>query len=238
MSAIALLAATLAVVAGAAVQGSVGFGLGLIAVPLLVLIDPRFVPGPVLCVAILLTLLLSHRERASIDFFGVAWGLAGRLPGTALGAAALVVIPRDRLAVLFGTLILLAVGLSALPLRVRPTARTLAGAGLLSGFMATTAAIGGPPMALLLQHEAGARLRGTLSGYFLVGATVSLLALMIVGRFGRQELMLAAALLPGILLGFAISYRTAPVLDRGYTRVTVLAMATAAALGAILRDIL
>ena len=52
--------------AGAILQGSVGFGLGLIGVPLLVLIDPVFVPGPLLLAAFLLNLLMSHREHTLV----------------------------------------------------------------------------------------------------------------------------------------------------------------------------
>ena len=237
MTTIELVAASAAAAAGAVVQGSVGFGLSLVAVPVLLLIDPRLVPGPVLCVAIVLTLLIARRERRSIDLFGVTWGLAGRLPGTALGAAALVVMPRDRMSLAFGVLVLLAVAMSASKLRIRPTPLTLVSAGMLSGIMATTAAIGGPPIALVLQHSPGARLRGTLSGFFLVGASVSLLALVVVGRFGREELLLAAALLPGILVGYMISRWTAPWLDRGYTRRAVLAVATAAAILVIVRQL-
>ncbi|KPK82341.1 MAG: hypothetical protein AMS25_02625 [Gemmatimonas sp. SM23_52] len=237
MTTIELVAASAAAAAGAVVQGSVGFGLSLVAVPVLLLIDPRLVPGPVLCVAIVLTLLIARRERRSIDLFGVTWGLAGRLPGTALGAAALVVMPRDRMSLAFGVLVLLAVAMSASKLRIRPTPLTLVSAGMLSGIMATTAAIGGPPIALVLQHSPGAQLRGTLSGFFLVGASVSLLALVAVDRFGREELLLSAALLPGILLGYMISGRTAPWLDRGYTRVAVLAVATVAAIVVIVRQL-
>ena len=55
-------------VSGAVLQGSVGFGLGLVGVPLLVLIDPVFVPGPLLLGAFLLNLLISLREQTAIDF--------------------------------------------------------------------------------------------------------------------------------------------------------------------------
>jgi uncharacterized membrane protein YfcA len=233
-----LVAAAGAALLGAAVQGSVGFGLSLVTVPLVFLIDPSFVPGPVLCVAIVLTLLLSHRERRSIDFHGVAWVLTGRIPGTLLGAAALVMLAGDVLSVLFGVLVLLAVASSALRLVVQPKRWSLASVGVLSGFMGTTAALGGPPVALLLQNLPGARMRGTLSGIFLVGASVSLLALVAISRFGRQELVLAIALLPGVLLGFGISGFVAPILDRGYTRAAVLVMASVAALVAIGRQVL
>lgn len=238
MTLVQLVAASTATALGAAVQGAVGFGLSLVAVPLLVLLDPRLVPGPLLCVAIVLTLLLSHRERRSIDFFGLKWGLAGRLPGTAAGAATLLIVPQERIAILFALLVLIAVALSAARIRVRPSAGMLAAAGLFSGFMATTAAIGGPPMALVLQDYPGARLRGTLSGYFLVGASVSLAALAFVGRFGLEELRLSLDLLPGIVVGFWLSGHVRGILDRGYTRSAVLVLSALAAMAALGRQLL
>ncbi|UCC73196.1 MAG: sulfite exporter TauE/SafE family protein [Gemmatimonadota bacterium] len=238
MTPLQLVAAAAATALGAAVQGSVGFGLSLIAVPLLFLVDPRFVPAPVLCAAIVLTLLLAHRERRSIDFRGVAWAVGGRVPGSAIGAAALVALSGDVLSLLFGILVLVAVALSALRLRVEPRPWSLVSAGVLSGFMGTTAALGGPPIALLLQNLPAARLRGTLSGFFVGGAIVSLLALAAVDRLGRQDLLLGLALLPGVILGFLVSGYTARILDRRYTRTAVRAIAAAAALVAIGRQLL
>ena len=48
---------------GAMLQGSIGFGLNVVGAPLLVLIDTRFVPGPTLVAALVLTLLVGVRER-------------------------------------------------------------------------------------------------------------------------------------------------------------------------------
>jgi len=63
------LIACLITVTGSTIQGAVGIGLGFIAVPLLVLITPDFVPGPLLLSALLLTVLISYREQRSIDFY-------------------------------------------------------------------------------------------------------------------------------------------------------------------------
>jgi uncharacterized membrane protein YfcA len=230
--------AVVVVGAGSVLQGSVGFGLGLVSVPLLILIEPRLIPGPMLFNGIALTLLLSHRERRSIDFGGVGWALVGRFPGTALGAAALLVLPRHELDLAFAVLVLLAVAVTSLPIRVPPNRAGLIGAGALSGFMATTVAIGGPPIALLLQHAAGPRLRGTLSGFFLVGATVSLLTLAAIGRFGRTELVLALVPLPGIIIGFLISARIAKRLDHAHTRQAVLAVAAVTGVVAMVKALM
>lgn len=227
-----------AVATGAVIQGSVGLGLGLLAAPILALIDPRLIPGPLLFAALGLTILVSRREWQAIDFSGLKWALTGRVAGTLLAGLTLVAVPKRDLAFIFGALILVAVALTASGMSWPPTARNLILAGFLSGLMGTLVSIGGPPMALVYQRASGPRLRGTLSSFFVVGATLSLIMLGLVGRFGLQELIWGSILLPGTLLGFAISNRTAPLLDRGYTRSAVLIISALAGAMVILREVL
>jgi uncharacterized membrane protein YfcA len=103
--------------------------------------------------------------------------------------------------------------------------------------MGTAVSIGGPPVALLYQHETGARIRGTLSAYFLIGVSLSLVGLHLIGRFGRPEILIALSLVPGILLGFVLSRRLVHVLDRGYVRRAVLLVSAASALAVLLRSL-
>jgi uncharacterized membrane protein YfcA len=238
VSALALGAATIVVFLGAALQGSIGFGLGLFAVPMLVLIEPRLVPAPLLLASGALTVLLTHRERHGIITDDLKWSLGGRLVGTLPALAVLTAVPAERLGIAFGALVLVGVGLSVSGWQLRPTPRVLLGAGALSGFMATIAAIGGPPVALVYQHESGPRIRGTLSAYFVVGVTISLAGLAWVGRFGLTEVALAGALLPAILAGFWVSRHTAQRLDRGSLRPAVLAVSALSAAAVILKHVL
>jgi uncharacterized membrane protein YfcA len=89
--------------------------------------------------------------------------------------------------------------------RIRLTIWALLGAGALSGFMGTIASVGGPPMALLYQDSSGERLRSTMSGFFIFGTLISLVGLMLAGRFGRAEFMASLAVVPGVLAGFGLS---------------------------------
>ena len=232
----AALAAAIAVVAlGSAVQGAVGFGLALVAAPLLVTIDPGLVPGPLLCAAMTLVALSAYRDRGAIETSALKWSLVGRLPGAAAGALTVAWIPVQQLGLLVSGLVLFAVVLSVSGLRIRPSPRTLLGAGALSGFMGTAVAIGGPPMALLYQHEPGPRLRGTLGMYFVLGGLVSLAALRLAGRLGAEELRWAALLIPGVLLGFVAATRLTPLLDRGHSRSAVLGTSVLAGLVPVVR---
>lgn len=238
MSALSLALAAGAVAIGALLQGAVGFGLALVSVPLLALIDTRLVPGPVIFASLVLTALMAVRGRGHIDRTGLVWGLLGRLPGTVLGALALTAIPLDQMGVVLGALVLVAVLMSLSGLRLQPTPNTLVTAGVLSGFMGTVSSIGGPPMALVYQHGTGSRLRGTLAAYFVIGALFSLIALWCVGRFGWPELTWALCMAPGTLVGYALSQPLVPLVDRGFTRASVLAVSSAAAVLAIVRQLL
>jgi uncharacterized membrane protein YfcA len=115
---------------------------------------------------------------------------------------------------------------------------TLVSAGALSGFMGTASNMGGPPIALVYQHAPGARLRSTLSGFFVLGTIMSLLALVAVGRFGRYEFWSALTFLPGVLIGFVLSARTLSLLDQGYTRAAVLTLSAISGAIVILRALL
>lgn len=220
---------------GATVQGSIGFGLNVVAAPFLVLISTELVPGPALVAGFVLVSLVAIRERRSIDIRGLGWALVGRLPGTVAGAFAVAALPASGLAVVLAVLVLVAVVVSAAGWRMAPTRPTLFGAGVASGLMGTIAAIGGPAIALTYQDKAGHEVRGNLSAFFVITTWMSIGALAAVGEFGRTDLGASLALIPGVLIGFVASRWAARVLDRGYTRPAVLGVSAAAAIGALVR---
>jgi uncharacterized membrane protein YfcA len=232
-----LLAACLIMAAGSMVQGTVGFGAGLFAVPILLLIDPAFVPGPVLVAVLVLTSLMISREREALDP-GVRWAIGGRVAGTLAAIAIFANLPQRGLTIAMGTAVLLSVALSVSGLHVRPTTGSLLGAGALSGLMGTLASMGGPPMALLYQRASGSRLRSTLSAFFLFGSIISLIALAMARHFGSVELVASLALAPGALAGFLLSRWALPLLDRGYTRASILTLSAVSAMVVILRELL
>jgi uncharacterized membrane protein YfcA len=147
------------------------------------------------------------------------------------------VVPAGRLSVLFAATILVAVAVSASGVYVRPTRRTLVGAGLASGFMGTVAGIGGPPIALVYQRAGGPTLRATLARYFLVGTFVSLPTLVVVGVLGLDELALALVLLPGVAVGFSLSRPLVHRVDKRSIRPLVLLISGASALAVLVREL-
>ncbi len=238
MTLLQFLAATAIVTTGSVLQGTIGFGLALLSAPLLLLVDPLMVPGPLLCSSGLLTLLLARREWYGVRRADLGWALGGRVVGTLVAVGVLSLITSRTLDLLVGVTVVAAVALTASGLHPVPGPRTLAGAGMLSGFMGTTTSIGGPPMALIYQRETGPRLRGTLSAFFVVGVVLSLGALWWVDRFGMVELRLAGALVPGTLAGFWLSRHTAAGLEERYLRPAVLVVSGVAGVVVLVRQLL
>jgi uncharacterized protein len=220
-----LIAAGLVVALGALVQGAVGYGMALVATPLLTLVEPALVPVPLILLTSAHAVLLAVRDWRHADWTGIGWAMLGRLPGTGLGVLAVVALSERVFTLLVGLGVLGCVVLSLLSWRPRPRPGALLLAGLVSGAGGTAASIGGPPLALLYQEAAGPRVRGTIGGYFVLGSVISLAALAAAGQVTGESLRRAAVLAPFLLAGFALSGPARRVLDKGWTRRGVLAVA-------------
>ena len=210
------------VAVGAMIQGSLGFGLGLVSAPALALIDATFIPGPLLLVGVAVTLTVFLRERGAVDWKGMKWAIFGRVIGTIAGGWAVVAFSKDAVIVLVSVLVLAGVLMSSIGWKIKTNRTTLSAAGLVSGVMGTLTSVGGPPMALVYQRETAQKLRATLAGFFLVGATFSLLTLAVSGGMTQHDFALGALMLPGYVIGMIANRWASRFLDKGYSRVAVL----------------
>jgi uncharacterized membrane protein YfcA len=229
--------ASAALFLGALVQGSIGFGLALIASPVLVSIDPTWVPGPLMLAGLPMVVLMGWRERHAVSFRGLGPAIFAQVVGIGVGLLVRQQVSASALGVLVGVLVLLAVGVSVRGLHVEPSPRNLIYAAWVAGFMGATAAIPGPALALAHQHVAPARLRGTLVPFFIVGNVMTLAGLYASGAMGRSESEAALWLVPGVLLGLFASNFTAPRLNQSWTRIAVLAISAIAALNLVIQSV-
>lgn len=233
-----ILLANLVVLAGACLQGVVGYGIGTLCAPLLFLISPMLVPAPLVLNATLLTVMMLVRNRTAVRVREVRLAIAGGVVGTGLAAATLMAVSPKGFQLVFGGLILAAVGLSVVGWRPRLTGRSSVLAGVASLYMGTITAVGGPPIAMIYQNERGPLVRANMSAFFLFASLLSLGALAFSGYLGVREGLLFAVTFPGVIAGFLLSARFVGRVDGERLRGLILGIAALAGVAALVRGLI
>ena len=220
---------------GSALQASVGIGLALLVVPLLALVDQSFIPGPMLLAGVMLASLTAYRERTAIDVAALRSSLIGLAIGTILGALALKLASGPHLDKVFGGLVLLAVLLSVSGYKFNATPRSLMVAGGAAGMMGAMVGIHGPPISLVFQNTQPRVARAMLGAFFSVAYLGAVAALAAFGLFGIPELVRAAILLPGVVVGLVAAPYLAHHIDGKRLRLFILGIAAASGLLLLVR---
>ena len=150
--------ATLIIFLGAYIQTALGFGLAIVAAPILFLLDPLYVPAPITMSALTLSLVMALSHWESISFSGLKF------------------------------------------------------------------AIGGPPMALLLQHEKSTYIRANMSAFFCASCLMSLVMLLVIGKLDQSHIFLFLPLIPATLIGYWLAMKTVRKISHNSLRYSSLAL--------------
>lgn len=222
-------------VAAALIQGTIGFGLAVVSVPVLSLLDRDLAPVPQLLIALPLAIAMVWREWRHLDLTGVGWVLAGRFPGAALGVVLLKTFSETALDVLIAGLVLAGVAIVGSGFVVRLNSFTKLLAGTASGVMGLVASIGGPPLALLYREVEGGTLRSSLNAIFSVGILLSIAVRGATGEISLDDVRVALFLLPAAFGGLWLSRFFTDQIEGRTLKNGVLVISALAAIGLLLR---
>ncbi len=222
-------------VVGAITQSVAGFGLAVVGAPFVVMFAPDLMPGAMLAASLPMPLIEVARRWRDIDLTVLSWALAGRILTTPLGVLVVAVLSPNAVAVVVGVMVLIAVALSIWAFEVKPGRIPALTAGILTGVSGTAAAIGGPFLALVVQHERPARIRATLAGFFVIGATTALAALGLAGELDSTEFVVGLAWTPFVLAGMLLSIPLRRRVRPDQIRPLVLTVAAVAGVTVIVR---
>lgn len=221
--------AFLVIVVAAIAQSALGVGFGVVAAPVLAVVDPELVPGTVMILGAFTAGVVALRNRSGWSLATLGPALVGRVIFSLVGALVASLLSPRLFLLVFAALILGAVALSLSGLRIAPTRRNMFFAGSASGLMGTITSVGTPPLALVYQYAPGAEVRATLSAFFALGGLISILSLAAFGELGRADVAFSLTLLPAMLLGYLLSPLLARHTDRGWMRPAMLALCVGAA---------
>lgn len=222
--------ASLIVFLGALTQSLIGFGLAVVASPLLYIVDPQLVPAPVIAMGFSIALLTLVRERGHLEFNGLQYALIGRVPGGFIGASLLLFAPQPILGLSIAAIVTVAVILSLYKFSLPVNKKTLLGAGVVSGIFGNIAAIGGPPMAILLAGKDASQFRAALSAFFIFSSMIALCILAVTGLLEIKHLWLSLMLLPSVILGYLVAGKVVGRIDKHKTKMATLILCAISAL--------
>ncbi len=201
-----LIGASLGVFVGAVIRGFTGFGFGIAATPLLVLLFPpaEIVP-PILILQVLAGIQIYLRTRGHIDWKLLLPALIGALAGIPLGSLVLDLLDSDTMRLIIGISVLLAATLlaSGFRFKVRPPSWLSGGLGIVAGIGSGAAGIPGPPVIVLfLSSPVSLTIgRASLSAFFLCVATASSASAAWRGLLTLNSIVLGALLMAPMLIG-------------------------------------
>ncbi|MEH6576416.1 MAG: sulfite exporter TauE/SafE family protein [Amphritea sp.] len=231
------LLALLIVTCGIMLQTWVGIGFGLLAAPLLYLINPAYVPGPILILGFSLSLLVVLKEHRNLRWQRIMPAIIARLPGSWCGAALLVAVPQYTLSLLFGASLLLAVLITWSACQLTTTRLSLTIGGFFSGLIGTATSVGGPPMALVYQETDRITARNELAAFFLIGTPISIIMLLLQGSIDMTSLTLSMKMLPGLFLGFWLANKLDGSINTASAKPVLLLISSASALMVLYKGI-
>lgn len=226
----------LAIFLGSTVQTVVGLGIGLVSAPVLTLLEPALMPGTLIMLALVLPVATLLHDHDDIDWPGLTWSLPARVLGTVIGVWVVAVFTHRQLGIAVGVMVILMVLITWRAVDVPVNRGTLGAAGFFGGITGTATSIGGPPFALLYQHRPAQQIRTTMAVYFLIGAALSLVGLLIAGDLTGAQLRAALQLFPALLLGVVVGALSRRHLPADFVRPAVLVVSAASALVLLVRS--
>lgn len=202
----AILASSLVMLAAGCVQGVTGFGLSLLAVPLLGAILGIHETVPVLVILSIVTNVWIARDSMHELRWGmIAAMLLPALAGVPIGIAILATIDPAWLKTSAGIVIAAFAICAAIDFSFMHHARIRKPYlfGFLSGIMNGSLSISGPPIIAYFAIEGLKKdaFRSNINAYFLLLNVGTLVGMFLQGTCGMHETVLALSLMPSLLLG-------------------------------------
>ncbi|MCF2917265.1 sulfite exporter TauE/SafE family protein [Pseudoalteromonas sp. Cn5-37] len=196
----------LILIIGACLQSVIGFGLGMLCVPVLYWLMPELVPGPMILNALFLTSVLMIKHRGAIDMKQTGISIIGGAVGVILAAVVMWYVNAKQYQLLLGVSILIVVALSIIGMKPKISTITSLLASMSSGFLGTTTSAGGAPMGLLYQAEDKDKIKANLSAFFVFINLFGIIVLMLTGSADMADVKLFFFCLPAILIGWGLSF--------------------------------
>ena len=223
--------------------GAVGFGFGLTTSPILLLfLDPLTVVVVVNAVAIVAFALVLAETRRHVQYRELSPAAVAGALGALLGVFALVSFDPSLLRIAIGLLVLALTALVVIKTEWRVPHPRITGPmlGLCVAAMTTGLTIGGPLMVLFFLGSGMGRqgVRASMAFFFTIMYCVAAIGYATQGLFTAERLILIAASVPGVVLGYWLAARLTGRMNEKVFRNAVVVIIVVSSTLVVIREII
>ena len=179
-----VLAVVLISLVAAVAQTATGSGYGIVAAPLLVIVEPLTVPGPLLVSTIVVMAFVVATHRHALALADLRPALVWAVPGVVVGFLVAGLSSPAVTMIAVGVIVLVGVAAAISGVQVPSSVGALRVAGALAGVFTVIAATPGPPLTVVYRPEDSDRLRANLSAFFLISSVGTLIPLVLLTEGG------------------------------------------------------
>lgn len=222
-------------------QTTTGFGYAIITAPLLALVlGPKETVMLTMLTGLIIRLFMMRTTKNEGSFKAIFPLITASIAGAIPGAYVMMIISNDGLKIFIGVILLIAVIALGknykLSINNHKFAEVIAGG--LSGFLATTTSINGPPIILYYLNSKAEEnkelLRGNLTRYFLLINIASIIISYFAGTLNLRDLWLQTLLsIPALYIGFYLGEKAFHRINSGTFRKISLGMVLVSSLALI-----
>ena len=233
--------AAAATLVGSTVFSAIGFGIGMVSMPILLLAFEAETAVVMLnTVEVPLSVLMVWQNRRHLERGEILPITIAGLVGAIVGPFVLAAFPERPLSISIIVLIVVLTVVTALNLRAgMPMPRFLGPIiGFLVGFMLTVLAVGGPLLALYMLARQWQRdtIRGSMSLMFLFVMPAAVAGYAVNGLYDTERLTLTAATLGPVIVGFFLGSRIARRMNERVFRIAAIAVIAATSAVVLVRE--
>lgn len=188
-------------------QSVFGMGWGMIAAPLLALMNPELIPSTIVFLGFFAALYPSFRYFRDINWHIYKPSICGRALGSIIaGWITAYVVASGKIEITLGIVLLISIIISIFTIKkIKQNATNHFIAGTASGILGTVVGVGGTPMGIIYQNENPIMVRANNNAFFVVGSLISFVILLLAGVMKIYHILFGFLLLPPLFLASYVS---------------------------------
>jgi len=219
-------------------QSIFGMGWGLIAAPLLALLDPTLIPGTIVFLGFFAAFYPSIIYHKDVNWQIFRPSILGRFLGSVIaGPITAYLIATNKIELILGIVLIVTILISMTKIgKIKQNQKNHFIAGTFSGILGTLVGVGGTPMGIIHQNNDPIMVRANNNVFFMTGSIISIIILLVADVMQSYHIIMGVMLLPPLFLASLVAKYFIKY-TKNFLKPYILITCTVSSIGLVLRGL-